>query len=678
MEYAYLAVEGEDLQAHIDLVERSMDECQVPEDDRVSTLGTKLLSKWAVMLDELWVELGSYREARASLLENAGYGRMKAARMFYSSKWEDFRGMQASAIIRRGKTNLLRFVTTETPTPMMMYELLFGWLYNLVPARGRQLFDERCIDSLKDVTRVLDDFIRIEENTRKESRKFERFVRPQVPSGGHMNSGVNVFDLSSVTCFRCGEKGHKANYCNRPDKKFVKSEGFKVVCYNCGEAGHTRPACPHKNSQGQPGKPKGGDSKPKITPINPVRRADSEDEGDVILSGMIGGCEAKFLLDSGAGVTIVPKALSEEYLNGGTKQVLPYSNKTPLKLKTASIPVVLGGMEWVEEVVVAGEDVPCKKGQVLYALKIRTDRGKALIAFDASRVLAEAGSVHDSESSGDLVPIEAGDVQEAQPEVQEIQQVVTRGMAKAAAQQESECAEAERVERPLIKFVSDDPSDSTSEVVQEGENDTLGHLDEGWNLENFFGEMDDPSVDKVEEVEQVEDIEGQGRERVCAESERVELPALESGNSREELYRLMKQDVSLEAIRSSAKDDNSRFYWERGLLLKSEKNAFGEVVALIVTPPKYRSRILSLAHDALGHPGIKRTLSVIRRKFWWPGVTASVKEFCASCEVCARFNRGKRGRAPMVVRATPQIPFESMAMDIVGPFPKAREVIDTS
>ena len=56
-----------------------------------------------------------------------------------------------------------------------------------------------------------------------------------------------------IVCFRCGEKGHKSNTCNRDVKRCFRS-GKKghaiadckhddIVCFNYGEEEHTSPQC---------------------------------------------------------------------------------------------------------------------------------------------------------------------------------------------------------------------------------------------------------------------------------------------------------------------------------------------------------------------------------------------------------------------------------------------------
>ena len=46
--------------------------------------------------------------------------------------------------------------------------------------------------------------------------------------------------------------------------------------------------------------------------------------------------------------------------------------------------------------------------------------------------------------------------------------------------------------------------------------------------------------------------------------------------------------------------------------------------------PELRKRILHLCHDSrsTGHPGQRGTLELVSRLYWWPGMTAFVKQVC--------------------------------------------------
>ena len=63
-------------------------------------------------------------------------------------------------------------------------------------------------------------------------------------------------------------------------------------------------------------------------------------------------------------------------------------------------------------------------------------------------------------------------------------------------------------------------------------------------------------------------------------------------------------------------------------------------------------------------------LAIVRRLFVWPLMTIHIKQHCLSCEKCQRMARSGPRRAPMISRKIKSIPFEDVAIDLVGPFEK--------
>ena len=51
---------------------------------------------------------------------------------------------------------------------------------------------------------------------------------------------------------------------------------------------------------------------------------------------------------------------------------------------------------------------------------------------------------------------------------------------------------------------------------------------------------------------------------------------------------------------------------------------------------KLREELLHEAHDAkiAGHLGIEKTLELLSRSMFWPGMTSSVRKFVTSCDAC--------------------------------------------
>ena len=90
-----------------------------------------------------------------------------------------------------------------------------------------------------------------------------------------------------------------------------------------------------------------------------------------------------------------------------------------------------------------------------------------------------------------------------------------------------------------------------------------------------------------------------------------------------------------------------------------------------IVPFSHRRMVLKYAHDikASGHLGVKKTLSKIRQRYYWPGLHNDVRTYVAGCEKCCKRKSPIPSKhAPMqVVRSG--YPMERIAVDIAGEFP---------
>lgn len=76
------------------------------------------------------------------------------------------------------------------------------------------------------------------------------------------------------------------------------------------------------------------------------------------------------------------------------------------------------------------------------------------------------------------------------------------------------------------------------------------------------------------------------------------------------------------------------------------------------------SQIQPLLHDQAGHQGQERTVSLLRRCFYWSGMEASVSTFIQDCPRCMLFKARREVRAPMVPM-WPKSPLHIVAMDFL-------------
>ena len=91
---------------------------------------------------------------------------------------------------------------------------------------------------------------------------------------------------------------------------------------------------------------------------------------------------------------------------------------------------------------------------------------------------------------------------------------------------------------------------------------------------------------------------------------------------------------------------------------------------VLVVPTKYRSHIMKKALESLlqGHLGVNNTLSKIQSQFYWPGIADCVSRYCKSCDLCQKtIDKGRVKKVPLGRMPQIGIPFERIAIDLVGP-----------
>ena len=81
----------------------------------------------------------------------------------------------------------------------------------------------------------------------------------------------------------------------------------------------------------------------------------------------------------------------------------------------------------------------------------------------------------------------------------------------------------------------------------------------------------------------------------------------------------------------------------------------------LILPTHLTKRVLNSCHDQVGHQGIVRTLSLLRERFYWPGMHKQATLYVNKCQNCV-----KRKAIPDVAPLQPIIasqPMELVHMD---------------
>ena len=82
----------------------------------------------------------------------------------------------------------------------------------------------------------------------------------------------------------------------------------------------------------------------------------------------------------------------------------------------------------------------------------------------------------------------------------------------------------------------------------------------------------------------------------------------------------------------------------------------------ILLPAILKKDVLKSVHDELGHQSADRTLSLLRTRFYWPGMFTDVQDYCDSCERCKVGKIGKKVK-PTFKSVVAKRPLEIVAID---------------
>lgn len=93
---------------------------------------------------------------------------------------------------------------------------------------------------------------------------------------------------------------------------------------------------------------------------------------------------------------------------------------------------------------------------------------------------------------------------------------------------------------------------------------------------------------------------------------------------------------------------------------------------LLYIPKTKRRKILQIAHDSplAGHPGVKRTLDLVRRNFWWPTMSKEVQEYVKGCAICARSKHACQAPQGYLINLPlSTMPWQTVSLDFIVDLP---------
>ena len=88
-----------------------------------------------------------------------------------------------------------------------------------------------------------------------------------------------------------------------------------------------------------------------------------------------------------------------------------------------------------------------------------------------------------------------------------------------------------------------------------------------------------------------------------------------------------------------------------------------------------RREVVKMHHDTpiAGHPGRWKTLELVTRNYWWPGVTKFVFDYVDGCDPCQRYKNNPQSPAgKLMPPETPTEPWKNVSADFIVGLPEAQ------
>ena len=92
----------------------------------------------------------------------------------------------------------------------------------------------------------------------------------------------------------------------------------------------------------------------------------------------------------------------------------------------------------------------------------------------------------------------------------------------------------------------------------------------------------------------------------------------------------------------------------------------GGLIRQLVLPESSRADVFKHLHEDTGHPGREKTLELIRRRFFWPGMSSDIEQKVTECKRCMCRKAGVRKEVAPLVNITSSAPLELVCIDFLA------------
>ncbi|GFW62270.1 transposon Tf2-9 polyprotein [Trichonephila clavipes] len=85
-------------------------------------------------------------------------------------------------------------------------------------------------------------------------------------------------------------------------------------------------------------------------------------------------------------------------------------------------------------------------------------------------------------------------------------------------------------------------------------------------------------------------------------------------------------------------------------------------------PKQHRQDVFSAMHN-LSHPGIRRSVHLMKQRFVWPSISSDVAKWAKHCLACQKSKIHRHTRSPLSSFQEPSQRFDHVHLDLIGPLP---------
>ncbi|GFW97679.1 integrase catalytic domain-containing protein [Trichonephila clavipes] len=85
-------------------------------------------------------------------------------------------------------------------------------------------------------------------------------------------------------------------------------------------------------------------------------------------------------------------------------------------------------------------------------------------------------------------------------------------------------------------------------------------------------------------------------------------------------------------------------------------------------PKQHRQDVFSAMHN-LSHPGIRRSVHLMKQRFVWPSISSDVAKWARHCLACQKSKIHRHTRSPLSSFQEPSQRFDHVHLDLIGPLP---------